>query len=76
MTDLERFATVASFREAMAHAPEDGYVLVNRVGNLNVYDKDFGWLGIINLVNVELHNRHHEDEPPLASYEDVGEEWR
>lgn len=74
MTDgFERIATVASVRDLLGeHAPDDGYVLVNRVGNLNVYDAEFTWLGYIELHNASMWSS--TDEPPHATWAAVKEE--
>lgn len=74
--DTTRIASAKSFRRAMRHVPTDGYILVNRISNLNVYDRDYRWLGIINLENTYLHDTTRPDEEPVAHWEDVGEEWR
>jgi len=71
MTDLERYASLRSFRKALENAPEEGIILTNPVGNLNVYDKDDNWVGIISLRNIDIHQSMHPDEEPEASWEEM-----
>ena len=52
---IERCASASSVRRLLEeHAPDDGEVMVNRVGNLNVYTKDGDWLGIISLKSIRF----------------------
>ena len=70
LSGFERLASVSSVKRLLdEHAPGDGEVLVNRVGNLNIYSIEGEWLGTIYLTSASLVGK--DDPLPDAEWEAV-----